>query len=112
MVERLAQVFGKITRPGAGKAARRIETGVKAQRLAGPNGQKRLTCLESFQFVVILNARQFKAINFRVLQDQRFVRRPEHAPVYPAKKMKTSLVVRTPGRRGGHAKERAAHAGE
>src|ERR1700736_2826397 len=112
MVERLSEVFGKITRPRAAEAARRIETGVKAQRFAGPNGQKRLACFQSFQFVVILNARQFKAINFRVLQDQRFVRRPEHAPVYPAKKMKTSLVVQTPCRRGGHAKERAAQGGQ
>src|ERR1700730_3706449 len=112
MVERLSEVFGKITGPGAAKAARRIETGVKAQRLAGPNGQKRLTCLERFQFVVILNARQFKAINFRVLQDQRFVRRPEHrAPVYKAKKMKTSFVMQRPGR-GGHAHQRAAQAGQ
>src|ERR1700687_1262796 len=78
VVIRLSQVVDKVKCPRTAIAPRRIEPGIKAQHFTRADLQQGTVGLQSFEFGFILDARQLQAVNLRVLNQERFVRRPEH----------------------------------
>ena len=69
--------------------------------------------LQSFEFVVILNAWQFQPVDFRILQQKGFVRRPEHRiPQRPMQPVLRAVVNRLVHGGGSRREKRAAHTGQ
>ena len=74
----LAQVVHKVERPRPAISPRRIQPRIEAQRLPSANFQQGTVRLQSFQFGLILNARQIEPVDLSILEQQGLVRRPEH----------------------------------
>src|SRR5579864_9015092 len=105
MVVGLAEVLDKISRPRTAITPRRIQRVLNAQSLAGNDRHQRTIGFQSFQLGLVLNARQLKPVDFSVLNQERFVGRPEHRiPAQPAEPM-----MRTLRRRMVHSKSAARH---
>src|ERR1700761_5404521 len=91
VVIRLAQVIDKIQGPGTAETPRRIEPGIEAQHLARANLQQGTVGLQGFEFGFVFDTRQIEAVDLGILDEQRFVRRPEHR--VPAQPTKMSVMV-------------------
>ena len=90
----LAQVIDKIPCPLAAVAPRRIKPGIEAQHLTGKNLQQGTVRLQRFKFSFILDARQVQAVNLSVLDQKRFVRRPEHRIPAQPPEVPAGMVLR------------------
>jgi hypothetical protein len=69
LVVGLAEVFYEVAGPRTAKAPIGVEPGINAERGAGTDRQQRLSFDQSGEFVVVLNARQFEAIDLFVLEE-------------------------------------------
>ena len=67
VVVSLREILNEVTRPRTAVAPRRIEARVEAQCFAGDDGLQRSTGLQRFEFIIVLNARQFEPVDLGVL---------------------------------------------
>ncbi len=75
VVVSLRNILHKVASPRTAVTARRIEARIKAQSFTRDDRLQRSTGLQRFQFIVVLNAGQFHAVDFGILQQKRFVGR-------------------------------------
>ena len=86
LVVSLAQIVKKVARPRTAITAIRIKPRIEAQRLAGNDRNQFLAGDQLIELSLILDSRQFQAVNFLVLAQQRIARRAEHrVPKHAAK---------------------------
>ena len=94
-----AQIVQELAGPGTAITAIGVEARIKSKALTGNNRHQVFAGFELLKFGVILNAGQVHAINFLILQQQRFARRTEHRIPAQAADMSAMQPARTTLRR-------------
>jgi hypothetical protein len=91
LVISFAQIIKKIARPRTAITTIRIEPRIKAQRFACHDRNQFLAGDQLIELSLILNSRQFEAVDFFVLAQQRFAGRTEYRIPKEAAEMGTVL---------------------